>query len=90
MGMNMFAIAVSRDQRWIVCGAEGASVWDGEMGEKVIDVEDTNRVWAVDVSPDSTRFATGTDEDARIWGITSGERLVGPLKHDNVDRKSVV
>ena len=70
----------------MVCGTlnEGASVWDEETHEKVIHVEGTSAVYAVDVSPDSTRFATGTDEDARIWGITSGERLVGPLKHDNV------
>ncbi|KAG8219223.1 WD40-repeat-containing domain protein [Butyriboletus roseoflavus] len=56
------------------------------MHEKVIDVEGENMVWAVDVSPDSTRFATGTSgHDATIWDITSGKRLIGPLKHvDNV------
>ena len=83
MGIRSFAIAVSRDHRWIVAGMGkgGASVWDAELREKVIDVEDTNTVWAVDVSPDSTRFATGTEEDASIWSISSGERLVGPLKH---------
>ena len=87
MGIRSFAIAVSRDHRWIVAGMGkgGASVWDAELREKVIDVEDTNTVWAVDVSPDSTRFATGTEEDASIWSISSGERLVGPLalKHDS-------
>ena len=86
-GMIVYAISMSRDCKWMVCGAmKGASVWDGEMHEKLIDVEGNNTVWAVDVSPDSTRFATGTGaghHTASIWSITStaGERLVGPLQH---------
>ena len=81
-----YAIAVSRSQKWMVCGTlnEGASVWDEETHEKVIHVEGTSTVYAVDVSPDSTRFATGINEAGSIWSITSGQRLVGPLKHDNV------
>ena len=82
-GMNLNAISVSRDGKWVVCGTtKGASVWDAELDEEVIDVEGGNRVYAIDVSPDSTRFATGTvSEDASIWDIASGERLVGPLKY---------
>ena len=48
-------------------------------------VEGRDTVFAVDVSPDSTRFATGTgmgDNNANIWNIRNGERQVGPLKHD--------
>ena len=44
---------------------------------------------AVDVSPKSTRFATGTgsaNKKASIWSITSGEKLVGPLEHDSAVR----
>ena len=84
MGMNMYAISVSRDHNWIVCSTVWeASVWDGEMQEKVIsNVEGTHAVYTVDVSPDPTRFATGTDEDASIWSITTGQRLGGGLlKH---------
>ena len=88
MGMQLQAIAVSRDCKWIVCGMfeGGASVWDIELHEKVIDVEGRTTVRAVDVSPDSTRFATGTgvdDNKASVWSITTGLRLVGPLIHDN-------
>jgi len=41
----------------------------------------------VDISPDSTRFATGTGMGGKkasitIWNILTGERLVGPLQHD--------
>ncbi|KAG8219313.1 WD40-repeat-containing domain protein [Butyriboletus roseoflavus] len=53
------------------------------MREKVINVESGNSVWAVDISPDSTRFATGTNK-ASIWSIKTRERLVGPLEHDHI------
>ena len=87
-GMEVFAISVSRDRKWIVCGTTmGASVWDGEMHEKLIDVEGGHTVWAMDISPDSTRFATGTggrgDNKVSIWSTTTGKRLVGPLQHDH-------
>ncbi|KAH0826721.1 hypothetical protein J3R83DRAFT_5121 [Lanmaoa asiatica] len=87
-GMKLYAISVSRDHKWIVCGTrEGASVWDGELHKKVIDVKDVSgSVMAVDVSSDSTRFATGTgypDKQVSIWSLESGKRLVGPLKHVN-------
>ena len=83
--MQLRAIHVSKDHKWVVCGTyDGASVWDGEMDEEIITVEDRKKVWAVDVSPDSTRFATGTDKcEASIWSINTGERLVGPLQHDS-------
>ena len=83
VGMNMNAISVSRDGKWVVCGTRaGAHVWDAEIQEKVVDVEGQKRVYAVDVSPDSTRFATGAYGEGNVWSITTGERLVGPLKHD--------
>ena len=78
MGIKVYAISVSRNGKWIVCGTgKGASVWDGKLHKKIIDVEGTSEVWAVDVSPDSTRFATGTKEAASIWSITSGAQLAG-------------
>lgn len=83
--MAILAIFVSRNHEWIVGGTDGdgAIVWDGEMQEQVVRVEGTSKVSAVDVSPDSTRFATGTDDgDASIWSITTGQRLVDLLKHD--------
>lgn len=79
----MYAISVSTDRKWVVCSTgEGASIWDAEIQEKVADVEDRNSVNAVDVSPDSTTFATGADRAVSIWLITSGRRPVGPVKHD--------
>ena len=85
-GMNLNSICVSRDDKWIVCGThqKGASVWDGELHEKIIHVEGEITVDAVDVSPNLTGFATGTrSNEVNIWSITTGQRLVGPLRLDN-------
>ena len=83
-GMNLYAISVSRDHKWVACGTtKGASVWDAELHEKVVEVEDGICVYAVDVAPDCTRFATGTDyRKVTIWSIM-GEKLLGPLEHGN-------
>ena len=84
MEMDVKAISVSRDGKWVVCGTwEGASVWDAKTQEKAIEVEGTDYVHAVDISPESTRFATcGGGHKASIWNIITGERLVSPLQHD--------
>ena len=82
-GKYVNAIAVSRDRKWVVFGTwEGASVWDAELREKVVAVEDTADVRAVDVAPDCSRFATGTlSGKASVWSTRTGERLVGPPEH---------
>jgi len=84
------AISVSRDHKWIVCGTEeGACVWNAKTQEKAIEVEGGTFVDAVDISPDSTRFATGTGWTSfkkgsiAIRNILTGERLVGPLQHNS-------
>lgn len=86
-GVTIRSISVSKDNKWIVCGTmRGASVWDADVLEKVVEVEGTNAVAAVDMAPDSTRFATGiadSDATASIWSVVTGQRLVGPLQHDD-------
>ena len=69
MGMDVNALSVSKDDKWIVCGFwDGASGWDAELERKVVEVEDRNLVGAVDVSPKSTRFSTRTGATGgRIW-----------------------
>ena len=80
-GMDVYAISVSKDQKWAVCGTTGgASVWDTELREKVAEVEGGKPVISVDVAPDCTKLATGTlSGQVTIWSIMTGERLVGPL-----------
>ena len=83
------AISVSMDQKWVVCGTDnGANVWDAELREKVVEVEGGEPVYAVDIAPDCTRFATGTYSlgETSIWNIATGERLVGPLELGGVVR----
>ena len=81
--MDLNVISVSRDHQWVVCGTtKGASVWEAEIRQKVVTVEDGEPVYAVDVAPDCTKFVTGTSgEQVTIWSITTGEKLLGPLKH---------
>ena len=92
-GAEIYAVALSPDRKWLVCGLRfshpkkgGAHVrvWDAKTHEKVLDITGhTNSVYSVDVSPDSTKFATGSaDKHAFIWNITTGDKLVGPLEHD--------
>ncbi|KAG6377288.1 WD40-repeat-containing domain protein [Boletus reticuloceps] len=91
-GAEICAPALSPDCKWLVCGLRrlGSSdgrtrvrVWDAQTHEKVLDIHGhTNTVFSVDISPDSTKFATGgLDKQAFIHCITTGENLVGPLKH---------
>ena len=85
-GMLVYAISMSKDEKWIVCGtSSGASVWDAELREKVVEVtESEEAVLSVDVAPDCTKFAIGTfQRQATIWSITTGEKLLGPLEHGN-------
>ena len=92
-GAQIRVTALSPDDKWLVAGlrllkwVDGdvyARVWNAQTHAKVLDIRGhTNSVLAVDVSPDSTKLATGSyDKTACIWNITTGERLVGPLKHD--------
>ena len=85
-GMFVNPVSVSMDHKWVVCGThKGASVWDAELRAKVVAVEGTEDVRAVDIAPDCTRFATGTTRGkASIWSITTGESLVGLPQHRGV------
>lgn len=79
-------IALSGDRKWIVSSQDNATVWNRHTHQRALTVNKdiAGEVVAVDVSPDSTRFATGArDGKAFIWDILNGRRLVGPLQCDN-------
>ena len=83
-GSTVFNIAVSRDGKWIVNGTVGwVQVWDAENGEKVNKfAAHSNWVRAVDVSPDSMKVASGSDDQtACVWSMSTGQRLLGPWEH---------
>ena len=85
------AMTLSCDGNWIVSsGLRVVNVLNRRARNIVLTVsEHTDWVDTVHVSPDSTKFATGSnDKRAFIWDISTGERLVGPLEHE--DRVGVV
>ena len=91
-GEEIWATALSPDGKWLVCGLKPVSgndgkasveVWNAQTHKKVFDIQDRNTiVVSVGISTDSTTFATGSDDTAFIWSMTTGEQLVGPLEHD--------
>ena len=94
-GAEIFAVDLSADNRWLVCGLRrsgvgdrkaAVQVWDAETHKKVLDIHGhKDTVFSVGISPDSTKFAAGSaDKHAFIWSMTTGEKLVGPLGHDGV------
>ena len=88
-GSFVFNVTVSPDEKWIVSGTRnGFVVWNAENHSKVTEWKAHNGgVYAVDVSPDGTRIATGSgDRTVCVWSLSTGERLLDPFKHD----KSVV
>ena len=80
------SVVSSEDGRWLVTGDDGRKgiVWNARTHEKVFEVtEHKHFVYAVDISSDSIRFASGScDKTARIFSIATGIRLIPPLQHD--------
>ena len=84
-GSIIGSLAVSRDGKWVVNGTGvcRVTVWDAavESHSKVKEFKGhSSYVYAVDVSPDATRMATGSEDgSAYVWSLPAGERLLGPL-----------
>ncbi|KAI6038673.1 hypothetical protein EDC04DRAFT_1931148 [Pisolithus marmoratus] len=79
------SVVVSQDRRWIVSGEWGnkVTVWNASTHEKVLEfTEHGGPVYGVDISHDSTRIASVDYRNARIFSITSGNRLLPPLPHN--------
>ena len=82
------AVATSKDGRWIV-HADGQAVVVRNAatypGREVFRIEEhTKPVYALDISPDSTQFASGSlDYTMRVYSITTGQRLLGPIQHEH-------
>ena len=81
---RVYGIEASKDGRWIVL-AEGRMVVvrEARTNVKVLEVgEHNSQVCAIDISADSTIFASGSEDDtAYIFSITTGKKLLGPLQH---------
>lgn len=96
-GSNAWTIAVSQDGLWIVAGTAWGhvTVWDEERHKKVVGFEAQEMVpgpeglavpgvgvRVVDISPDGTKIATASGYDARVWSLSTGQRLLTPFGHD--------
>lgn len=84
-GSVVRSIATSRDGKWIVGGtlSHHVMVWDAESHQKVHQFNSWGDTWAVDISPDATRIATGShDRAACVWSLSTGQQLLDPFKHD--------
>ncbi|KIO10639.1 hypothetical protein M404DRAFT_870046 [Pisolithus tinctorius Marx 270] len=78
------SIVVSQDGRWMVSGDKGtkAIVWNATTHEKVLEfTENTNSVLGIDISSDCTKVASVDYSKVWIFSITSGVRLLPPLRH---------
>ena len=87
-GSEVWSIAVSRDEKWIVSGTSfgQVTVWDAGSHSKAIEFRGHGYrvVYAVDVSSDGTRIATGSsDWTVCVWSLSTGKKLLGPFKHDD-------
>jgi len=83
-GSAVLDIAVSRDGKWILSGTGDGqvTVWNSESHSKVTEFRAHDIGVSVDVSPDATKIATGSqDKTACVWSLSTGERLLGPLEH---------
>ena len=77
--------AVSRDGKWIVSEVwQSVQVWNADDGKKVTQFNGHHgSIFAVDVSPDSMKFASGSNDcTACVWSLPTGQQLLGPWKHD--------
>lgn len=89
------AIASSKDGRYIISGDDHGNVmiWNTAThpSQKVGElVAAEGKITALDVSPDSLRFVSGSEDgEMVVWSIEKGERLVGPLKHQGLPVSSV-
>ena len=86
-GSSVCSIAVSRDGKWIAGGTRSGRVvvWDANSHEKVSEFKGHRDDWvfAVDISPDATRVASGSDDrTVRVWSRSTGQQLLGPFKHN--------
>ncbi|KAG1830396.1 WD40-repeat-containing domain protein [Suillus variegatus] len=83
---GIWAVAVSRDGRWVITG--GGGLGHGEL--KVVEVETgivkkfeghSRGISCIDISADSMLMASGSwDRTTRIWSLGTGELVAGPFE----------
>jgi WD40 repeat protein len=82
---KVYAVAVSRDGRWVVTGGGDNNrgelkVYEVETGiVKTFEGHSLQRITCIDISSDSKLLAS-SDKKPRIWNLDTGKLVVGPLE----------
>ncbi|KIK35486.1 hypothetical protein CY34DRAFT_16976 [Suillus luteus UH-Slu-Lm8-n1] len=79
---EVFAVAVSRDSRWVVTGGGSAELKVCEVKTGVAKnlQGHSQRISCIDISEDNTLLASGSwDKTARIWNLETGKLVSGPF-----------
>ncbi|KAF8139668.1 WD40-repeat-containing domain protein [Boletus edulis] len=79
-------VAFSKNCKWIAAGTYWGDVivWDAKVYKQPFTTWTTvGVIRGVDFSPDSTRLLALGDRTVTVWDITTRERVVGPLSHDD-------
>ncbi|KAG1764148.1 hypothetical protein EDD22DRAFT_969088 [Suillus occidentalis] len=79
---EVYAVAVSRDSRWIVTGGERVELEVCEVETGIVKKLQghSQRIDCVDISEDNTLLASAASGTARIWNLETGKLVAGPFK----------
>ncbi|KAG2338119.1 WD40 repeat-like protein [Suillus weaverae] len=80
----VFAVAVSRDGRWVVTGGgKNVDLKACEVETRIVKTfgDRSNLVYYIDISADNTLVAVG-GERTRIWNLDTGKLVAGPFGDD--------
>jgi WD40 repeat protein len=78
---EVWAVAASRDGRWVVTAGGVLKTCEVETGNVRTFEGQSRRVNCVNISVDNTLLASGADDfTARIWNLDTGKLVAGPFK----------
>jgi WD40 repeat protein len=86
---EVWAVAVSRNGRWIVTGGGDWNSAELKACEVETGITKTFKghsgvITCIDISVDNTQLASGSwDKTARIWNMDTGKLVAGPFKSEN-------
>jgi WD40 repeat protein len=85
----VWAVAVSRDSRWVVTAGGVDNRWELKVCEVETGIMKKLRghsmtITCIDISADNTLLASGSnDRTARIWNLETGKLVAGPFESEN-------
>jgi WD40 repeat protein len=83
---SVWAVAVSRNGRWVATSGGGAEVKVCEVETGIVKTfkGHSQTIVCIDISADNTLLASGSDDKtARIWNLDTDKLVVGPFKSED-------